>query len=760
MRNFILIFVLSTITTLSINAQIPEAKVEMVDGYPQLFINGGKILPIMTFVNTVILKSYEVNERQIRYAAQYGDIHLHQINFALPMTADGKFDFTMMKSSLDLLRRGDPKGFAVVRLHVNDYYSSYGGYTDDDRVKFSDGTMADVMSIASDRWIENVAKKIRAAVEFSEQNSEYGKIIAGYFPEAGEWFQEYRVHGVDVSGVNTNKFRQWLEKKYNNSSNLLQTSWSMEDVNFDNAQIPSDELGSEKVNGNERKLFDKPSDQRILDYLDYYNELTADRLIYLAGVIKQATKGKVLAGFFYGYIFDLWLSESGHYNLEKVLSCPDIDFLASPISYRSRNEGEIGGSMSLTQSVQGRGKIWFDECDYRSPIKTTEGEPFADFAPKVKTLVGLREIYRRQIGFQMIRGNGCWPMDLMGMGWYDDVDFWEQIKSLDELNLKYEEIRPVSSPEVALVMDEEGLALAADSRFNGLMLGLLRDELYSAGVNFGIYLREDIEKGYAPNAKLYIMVGAFRLQPNMVDNLIKVLHQKGKTTVWVYSFGVTPESEVNRLLSDKTNGSKQLFYKSNVMKADTIRALAKSAGAHVFISGGYDACMANQNLLVLHTSSKGQRTIHFPPKVDVYEQFTNKWYRNVDTISMSVPFAKTYIFFYGKKIDLQKAGIGIRDQATINMVDDVLPNQIFTPNNDGQNDTFYIEGIDLYPENRLTVYNRWGNVVYQKSGYLNEWDGYSNMKKVGNAALPVGTYFYVLEYGNKKHKTGYVYLDR
>jgi len=36
---------------------------------------------------------------------QYGDIHLHQINFALPMTADGKFDFTMMKSSLDLLRR-------------------------------------------------------------------------------------------------------------------------------------------------------------------------------------------------------------------------------------------------------------------------------------------------------------------------------------------------------------------------------------------------------------------------------------------------------------------------------------------------------------------------------------------------------------------------------------------------------------------------------------------------------------------------------
>ena len=97
---------------------------------------------------------------------------------------------------------------------------------------------------------------------------------------------------------------------------------------------------------------------------------------------------------------------------------------------------------------------------------------------------------------------------------------------------------------------------------------------------------------------------------------------------------------------------------------------------------------------------------------------------------------------------------------TIKVEDAVLPNQVFTPNNDGQNDTFLIPGIELYPNNVLTVYNRWGNVVYQKSGYKNEWDGFSNMTKVGNAPLPIGTYFYVLKYGNKQHKTGFVYLDR
>jgi gliding motility-associated-like protein len=99
-------------------------------------------------------------------------------------------------------------------------------------------------------------------------------------------------------------------------------------------------------------------------------------------------------------------------------------------------------------------------------------------------------------------------------------------------------------------------------------------------------------------------------------------------------------------------------------------------------------------------------------------------------------------------------------KVTIDIEDVIVPNQIFTPNGDGQNDTYHIEGIEYYPGCRLTVFNRWGNVVYQKTGYLNDWDGYSNASKVGSTALPVGTYFYVLDYGKDKHKAGYVYLER
>ena len=66
---------------------------------------------------------------------------------------------------------------------------------------------------------------------------------------------------------------------------------------------------------------------------------------------------------------------------------------------------------------------------------------------------------------------------------------------------------------------------------------------------------------------------------------------------------------------------------------------------------------------------------------------------------------------------------------------------VITPNGDGFNDTWYIGNILNYPENEVTIFNRFGKVLYTKSGYANEWDGTYNGKK-----LPDGTYFYVLKF--------------
>lgn len=106
--------------------------------------------------------------------------------------------------------------------------------------------------------------------------------------------------------------------------------------------------------------------------------------------------------------------------------------------------------------------------------------------------------------------------------------------------------------------------------------------------------------------------------------------------------------------------------------------------------------------------------------------------------------------------------LGECDQGTIivTVVDIIDPPQIVTPNDDGTNDTWIVNGLVHYPDNKVSIFNRWGNLVFEKVGYINEWDGTSNQKKIGNSPLPVGTYYYIITYGTNLHKTGYVVLDR
>ena len=87
----------------------------------------------------------------------------------------------------------------------------------------------------------------------------------------------------------------------------------------------------------------------------------------------------------------------------------------------------------------------------------------------------------------------------------------------------------------------------------------------------------------------------------------------------------------------------------------------------------------------------------------------------------------------------------------------------FSPNGDGVNDFLIINCIESYPNNTLRIYNRWGNIVYEKRGYNNEFEGISNGRATVNVSekLPVGTYYYVLDLGNGEEPgVGWLYINR
>lgn len=80
-----------------------------------------------------------------------------------------------------------------------------------------------------------------------------------------------------------------------------------------------------------------------------------------------------------------------------------------------------------------------------------------------------------------------------------------------------------------------------------------------------------------------------------------------------------------------------------------------------------------------------------------------------------------------------------------------IPNT-FTPNNDGINDLWVIQYLNTYPDNRVQVFSKTGQLVFESHGYSKPWDGTKNGKP-----LPIDTYYYVIEPGNGRDPiTGYV----
>jgi gliding motility-associated-like protein len=81
----------------------------------------------------------------------------------------------------------------------------------------------------------------------------------------------------------------------------------------------------------------------------------------------------------------------------------------------------------------------------------------------------------------------------------------------------------------------------------------------------------------------------------------------------------------------------------------------------------------------------------------------------------------------------------------------VIPNT-FTPNNDGVHDTWIIKYLESYPDNRVQVFTRAGQLVFESRRYVKPWDGTVNGK-----SLPFDTYYYIIEPGTGRAPiTGYV----
>lgn len=89
-----------------------------------------------------------------------------------------------------------------------------------------------------------------------------------------------------------------------------------------------------------------------------------------------------------------------------------------------------------------------------------------------------------------------------------------------------------------------------------------------------------------------------------------------------------------------------------------------------------------------------------------------------------------------------------------------------TPNGDGINDGFYVDGLrNIFLNFKMTIYNRWGNLIWTGDHSKADWDGIADVQKVGShdTTVPTGTYYFVLELNDPDFPdpiVGWVYVTK
>lgn len=109
---------------------------------------------------------------------------------------------------------------------------------------------------------------------------------------------------------------------------------------------------------------------------------------------------------------------------------------------------------------------------------------------------------------------------------------------------------------------------------------------------------------------------------------------------------------------------------------------------------------------------------------------------------VAIPTVTTSYF-----LEATQDGCTFSDEATVFVEEDLNITNTFTPNGDGYNDTWEIPALENYPNCFVEIYDRWGQSLYQTTGYgmKKSWDGKNKGK-----LMEAGVYFYVIDVRDPK----------
>ncbi len=249
-----------------------------------------------------------------------------------------------------------------------------------------------------------------------------------------------------------------------------------------------------------------------------------------------------------------------------------------------------------------------------------------------------------------------------------------------------------------------------------------RDSIASDTVN--IWINDIIKMNAGPDRDFC----KDAVSPVLLGNNLNYLNPF--TFRWIPGTGLNDSisPQVNALPSVTTNYTLQIISPDCGIKTDEVLVTVHN----LTISAGNDTSIKQGETITLMASPKDSSLQYVWWSSSSLVNYNTSFNPDVSPLLTS-NFMLTITDEFGcKYIDYVKVEV-------IPSEDLVFYNSI-SPNGDGDNDVWFIGNLEKYPDNRVQIFNRYGQEVYSAVNYKNNWNG----KYLGND-LPGGTYYYIFD---------------
>ena len=510
---------------------IPEDApvVAVLHGVPTIVKNQRAFPPLLFFGNSSDERRAETVQEEIRVAGSNGiHIHTHLLDFEVSEDAvEGSTQLAAYLLAQTL--QSDPEAhvmYRVVFLPPRNWEATYVNavYTTLEGARAEPSICDDEFWATATRCLERFVKSMRLAPN--------GDRVLGLHLDRAEWFAP-EGRGPDTSNSALWKFRDWARTRYSNDKVSIRAAWFDGRADFDTIQIPD----VDKHGSSDSFMRASRKDRRFVDYHLFLSDATAGRIGDLAYAVKAASEGYYLVGVSYGYTFEWSHPGSGHLALGKLARTREVDIIAGPPSYRSREAGGSAPFPCPIDSLALNGKLFISEEDFKTTLGTDQHEP-DDYNPVIKTPQALDSMHWRGAGAALAHASGVSWMDLWGNGWLKTASIWKRganIANALSRRLGTEH----RDPDVAVFIDERALAYLVDASAFAFLVQNVHESVLRSGLSAGFFLVSDLAyREQFPDAKLYLFLNAWDIRPELRSAIKNRLQRDNKVLFWLYAAGL------------------------------------------------------------------------------------------------------------------------------------------------------------------------------------------------------------------------------